>query len=229
MPFAEFQPVEPQLPDAFGCFIPLLCRVPARLLRRRSMKDQRRSHQLPDVTAHLSQLLSKACCQRIIHNLGRWFFQARMTRKWKQSYEKLRHGLKSLFETRSSTFSKKKKTFHVHWDASRPCSQVSVSAEPAGLRLSHSASLQQTPHVTSAKLPESCVLLQVFLNDLRSMFCLALLEAWCFHTALKLLSPSPKEATWMIQNSDTKYQMWRKLSTFFLILFRYSLPIKTTF
>lgn len=177
----------------------LYCRVPARLLRRRSMEDQRRRHQLPDVTAHLSQLLSKACCQRIIHNLGRWLIQWVFPR-WLGSESKAMRScsmvLKPSLMTRLSTFfPKKTKHFHFHWVSSW-CSQASVSAEPAGLRLSkNTASLQQTPHAKNVQLPESGVLLQVFLNDLRSMFCLALLEAWCFPiSALKALGLLPKEA-----------------------------------
>lgn len=89
----------------------LYCRVPARLLRRRSMEDQRRRHQLPDVTAHLSQLLSKACCQRIIHNLGRWLIQWVFPR-WLGSESKAMRScsmvLKPSLMTRLSTFFPKK-------------------------------------------------------------------------------------------------------------------------
>ena len=124
------------------------------------------------------------------------FFQARMTRKWKRSYEKLQHGLKTIFETRISTFFPKK-----NLSLPFPLGFFLVQSKHLFLQSLRALDFVQTLSAfnkrhgaTNAQLPESCVLLQVFLNDLRSMFCLALLEAWCFPIQLwNFLDRHPKK------------------------------------
>lgn len=205
--------------------LPSSSQAPAKALHGRPTKESptARRHRASESTSQQSVLPTHHSQPwPLAHPVG----SSKMTRKWKPSYEKLRHGLKTRFEFDD-------KNFH-HFQ--KP--SISIGFFPGAVRCLFLQSLlaldfvqkhcQPSTNATvpqNAQLPESCVLLQVFLNDLRSMFCLALLEAWCFPIQT---ATQRSEATWIIEKW---YQIPNVEETIhlFSILLRYSLPIKTTF
>lgn len=104
--------------DAFGCFIPTALlpsssQAPAKALHGRPTKASptARRHRASESTSQQSVLPTHHSQPwPLAHPVG----FSKMTRKWKQSYEKLQHGLKTIFDDKTfHLFSKKKRSISI--------------------------------------------------------------------------------------------------------------------
>ena len=121
--------------------LPSSSQAPGRALHGRPTKESptARRHRASESTSQQSVLPT--------HHSQPWplahpVFQG-MTRKWKR---KLWEVAGMVFKpSLRREFPPFPKAFHFHWVSSWPCSQVSVSAEPAGLRLPKTMSKHRRP------------------------------------------------------------------------------------